>query len=268
MLLYRRRGSGTALSVFTQHRHSSSSAHCVIIDCASFLEVITHIMTTVLVVDDDTRLLNMLRRTLAYEGFNVVTAADGNAALAQAKVHRPDIMVLDWLMPGLDGIGVMKQLRETEDKTLILMLTARDAVDDRVEGLERGADDYLVKPFAPAELVARIHALLRRPAVASRNEPMAYADLVLDPVTRETRRGERPFELTSKEFDLLQYLMRHPRQVLRREQILQEVWGYDFGGDDNVLEVYIGYLRKKTEAGGETRLIQTVRAVGYVLREE
>ncbi len=256
-----------ALSIHSEFAQSALSALWYN-GLLSLLEVIFWPMTTVLVVDDDTRLLNMLRRTLAYEGFNVVTAADGSAALAQAKVHRPDVIVLDWMMPGLDGIGVMKQLREAEDKTLILMLTARDAVEDRVEGLESGADDYLVKPFAPAELVARIHALLRRPAVAGRNEALSYTDLVLDPVTRETRRGDRHFELTSKEFDLLQYLMRHPRQVLRREQILQEVWGYDFGGDDNVLEVYIGYLRKKTEAGGEPRLIQTVRAVGYVLREE
>jgi two-component system response regulator MprA len=225
-------------------------------------------MTTVLVVDDDQKLLNMLRRTLAYEGFHVLTAADGNAALAQVQTQRPDVIVLDWLMPGLDGIGVMKQLRAADARTLILMLTARDAVEDRVEGLESGADDYLVKPFAPTELLARLHALLRRPGVASKKEPLAYADLYLNPVTRETRRGERFFQLTSKEFDLLHYLMSHPRQVLRREQILQEVWGYDFGGDDNVLEVYIGYLRKKTEAGGEPRLIQTVRAVGYVLREE
>ncbi|CAG0988125.1 Response regulator MprA [Anaerolineae bacterium] len=225
-------------------------------------------MTTVLVVDDDPKLLNMLRRTLTHEGFYALTAADGNAALAEVLTHRPDVIVLDWMMPGLDGIGVMKQLRAADNNTLILMLTARDAVEDRVEGLERGADDYLVKPFAPAELLARLHALLRRSSVTSIDEPLTYADLYLNPITRETRRGDRRFELTSKEFDLLQYLMRYPRQVLRREQILQEVWGYDFGGDDNILEVYVGYLRKKTEAGGESRLIQTVRAVGYVLREE
>ena len=225
-------------------------------------------MATVLVVDDDQKLLNMLRRTLSYEGFQVLAATDGNAALAQVQAHRPDVIVLDWMMPGLDGIGVMKQLRAAEDKTLILMLTARDAVEDRVEGLETGADDYLAKPFAPAELLARLHALLRRPAVVSQDEPLTYVDLYLNPITRETRRDVRAFELTSKEFDLLHYMMRHPRQVLRREQILQDVWGYDFGGDDNVLEVYIGYLRKKTEAAGEPRLIQTVRAVGYVLREE
>lgn len=225
-------------------------------------------MAQILVVDDDPKLLNMLRRTLLYEGFHVFTATNGNEALGEVQAHRPDVVVLDWLMPGMDGITVTKNLRAANDKTLVLMLTARDAVENRVEGLESGADDYLVKPFAPAELVARIHALLRRPAVAIQDEPLMYADLSLDPVTRETRRGERAFELTSKEFDLLRFLMRHPRQVLQREQILQEVWGYDFGGEDNVLEVYIGYLRKKTEAGGEPRLIQTVRGVGYVLREE
>ncbi len=198
----------------------------------------------------------------------MLTAPDGNAAIDQVQAHHPDVIVLDWLMPGLNGIGVIKQLRDADDKTLILMLTARDAVEDRVEGLETGADDYLVKPFAPAELLARLHALLRRPSIANKETPLTYADLSLDPTTRETKRGARTFELTLKEFDLLQYLMQHPRQVLRREQILQSVWGYDFGGEDNVLEVYIGYLRKKTEAGGEPRLIQTVRAVGYVLREE
>jgi two-component system response regulator MprA len=224
-------------------------------------------MATVLVVDDDQKLLNMLRRTLTYENFQVVTAADGNAALAQVQAHRPDVIVLDWLMPGLDGLSVLKQLRGAGDKTLVLMLTARDAVEDRVQGLDVGADDYLVKPFAPDELLARVRALLRRPTFAGKDEPLTYANLYLNPATRETRRGDRSFELTSKEFDLLHYLMRYPRQVLRREQILQEVWGYDFG-DDNVLEVYIGYLRKKTEAGGEPRLIQTVRSVGYVLREE
>jgi len=225
-------------------------------------------MATVLVVDDDPKLLNMLRRTLVYEGFHVYTATNGNEALSEVQARRPDVMVLDWLMPGLDGVGVVKRLRDANDKTLVLMLTARDAVENRVEGLESGADDYLVKPFAPSELLARVHALLRRPAVSIRDETLVYSDLSLDPMTRETRRGTRAFELTAKEFDLLRYLMRHPRQVLRREQILQEVWGYDFGGDDNVLEVYIGYLRKKTEAEGEPRLIQTVRGVGYVLREE
>ena len=229
-------------------------------------------MATVLVVDDDEKLLKMLRRTLVYEGFDVVTATDGREALAQVDTYQPDVIVLDWLMPGLDGLGVIDRLRAAHDQTMVLMLTARDAIEDRVEGLESGADDYLIKPFAPAELLARVHALLRRSAAASaaapKEQPLAYAGLVLDPLTRQVQRGERPFELTPTEFDLLHYLMRHPRQVLSRQQILQEVWGYDFGGDDNVLEVYVGYLRKKTEQGDEARLIQTVRGVGYVLREE
>jgi two-component system response regulator MprA len=222
--------------------------------------------TTVLVVDDDRRLLDMLRRTLAYEGYRVVTAADGAAALTQAEAERPDVVVLDWLMPGLDGIQVAERLRAADDIP-ILMLTARDAIEDRVTGLDSGADDYLVKPFAPAELLARIRALLRRAEATDQDKPLTYADLSLDPVTREVRRGDRQFELTPTEFDLLALLLRHPRQVLPRDTILQEVWGYDFGGNDNVLEVYIGYLRNKTEAGGEPRLIQTVRGVGYVLRE-
>ncbi|MBX7232896.1 MAG: response regulator transcription factor [Caldilineales bacterium] len=225
-------------------------------------------MATILIADDDPRLLKMLQRTLSYEGFRVFSASDGNAALAEMHAHRPDLVVLDWLMPGLDGLGVLERMRATGDKTLVLMLTARDAVENRVEGLESGADDYLIKPFAPAELLARVHALLRRPAVQERDSALSYASLRLDPLTRETWRGERSFNLTSKEYDLLHYLLRHPRQVLHREQILQDVWGYDFGGDDNVLEVYIGYLRKKIEAGGEPRLIQTVRGVGYVLRED
>ena len=225
-------------------------------------------MATVLVVDDDVKLLKMLRRTLVYEGFDVVTATDGQGALEQVDTQRPDVVVLDWLMPGLDGIQVIERLRATHDETMVLMLTARDAIEDRVEGLESGADDYLVKPFAPAELLARVHALLRRSVATGKEQVLTYADLTLDPATRETRRGDRPFALTPTEFDLLHYLMRHPRQVLSRQQILEGVWGYDFGGDDNVLEVYIGYLRKKTEEAGEPRLVQTVRGVGYVLREE
>jgi two-component system, OmpR family, response regulator MprA len=225
-------------------------------------------MATVLVVDDDRKLLEMLRRTLVYEGFDVVTAPGGMEALKQVELCHPDLIVLDWLMPGLDGIGVVNRLRKARDETMILMLTARDAIEDRVEGLESGADDYLVKPFAPAELLARVHALLRRSGTAGSGQPFLYADLLLDPTTRETSRSGRRFELTPTEFDLLFYLMRHPRQVLQRQQILAEVWGYDFGGEDNVLEVYIGYLRKKTEETGEPRLIHTVRGVGYVLREE
>ncbi len=224
-------------------------------------------MVTILIVDDDRKITDMLRRTLAYEGYQVFTAADGHEALAQAQAHRPDLVVLDWLMPGLDGIEVARRLRAA-DNTLILMLTARDAVEDRVTGLDSGADDYLVKPFTPAELLARIRALLRRSESSSKERPLSYADLYLDPVTRDVRRGQRVFMLTPKEFDLLHYLLRHPRQVLLRERILEEVWGYDFGGNGNVLEVYVGYLRTKTEAEGESRLIHTVRGVGYVLRED
>jgi two-component system response regulator MprA len=223
-------------------------------------------MATVLIADDDRKIIDMLRRTLAYEGYHVVTAADGLEALAQAQAQRPDVVILDWLMPGLDGIEVARRIRQA-DPTPILMLTARDTIEDRVQGLDNGADDYLVKPFAPAELLARVRALLRRTEGSSSERPLSYADLSLDPMTRETRRGSRNFNLSPKEFDLLAYLLRHPRQVLPRDRILQDVWGYDFGGDGNVLEVYIGYLRTKTEAGGEPRLIQTVRGVGYVLRE-
>lgn len=222
-------------------------------------------MQTILIADDDHKIIDMLRRTLVYEGYDVLTAVDGPEALAQAQSHQPDLVVLDWMMPGLSGLEVARRLRAA-DKTPILMLTARDAIEDRVEGLDVGADDYLVKPFAPAELLARIRALLRR--VSDDGEKvLRYGDLTLDPSTRETRRGDRPVTLSPKEFDLLSYLMRHPRQVLPRERILEEIWGYDFGGEDNVLDVYIGYLRAKTEANGEPRLIQNVRGVGYVLRE-
>ncbi len=223
---------------------------------------------TILVADDDRKITDMLRRTLAYEGYQVVTAADGREALDKAQAVRPDLVVLDWMMPGLGGLEVARRLRAA-DSTPILMLTARDAIEDRVEGLDSGADDYLVKPFAPAELMARIRALLRRPRPSGEDNdrPLMYADLYVDPATRETRRGDRVFSLSPKEFDLLSYLLRHPRHVLARSRILEDVWGYDFGGDDSVLDVYIGYLRSKTEAGGEARLIQTLRGVGYVLRE-
>jgi two-component system response regulator MprA len=167
----------------------------------------------------------------------------------------------------MDGIEVVRVLRET-DATPILMLTARDGVEDRVEGLDSGADDYLVKPFAPTELLARVRALLRRAPATSPGQPIGYGDLSLEPLSREVRRGERLINLSPKEFDLLALFLRHPRQVLLRDQILEAVWGYDFDGNGNVLEVYIGYLRAKTEAGGEPRLIHTVRGVGYVLREE
>lgn len=224
-------------------------------------------MTTILIVDDDRKITDMLRRTLAYEGYRVETAGDGFEAIAKVQAYNPDLIVLDWLMPGMDGIEVARRIRGTADMP-ILMLTARDALDDRVAGLDNGADDYMVKPFMPAELLARIRALLRRTDPKAKDKPLAYADLSLDPLTRETRRGERAFSLTPREFDLLQLLLRHPKQVLPRERIIEEVWGFDYDGKDNVLEVYVGYLRAKTEAAGEIRLIQTVRGVGYVLREE
>lgn len=222
-------------------------------------------MPTILVADDDLKITEMLRRTLTYEGYTVLIATDGQDALDKAQAHRPDLVVLDWMMPRLSGIEVARRLRAADD-TRILMLTARDAVDDRVEGLDSGADDYLVKPFAPAELLARVRSMLRR-SLADPAKALRYADLSLDPTTRDTRRGDREFNLSPKEFDLLAFLLAHPRQVLPRERILEAVWGYDFGGEDNVLDVYIGYLRTKTEAGGEPRLIQTVRGVGYVVRE-
>jgi len=224
-------------------------------------------VATILVVDDDRKITDMLRRTLIYEGYRVAAAADGEEALIKAQSERPDLVILDWLMPKLNGLETAKMLRETSPVP-ILMLTARDAVEQRVEGLNSGADDYLVKPFAPEELLARIRALLRRTDTAEKGTALVYADLTLDPLTRETRRGARSFNLTPKEFDLLAYLLRHPRQVIPRERLLQDVWGYDFDGNGNVLEVYVGYLRTKTEAGDEPRLIQTVRGVGYALREE
>jgi two-component system response regulator MprA len=225
-------------------------------------------MPSVLIVDDDQKLLKMLQRTLTYEGLKVETAVNGQEALAQVDAHQPDLIILDWMMPQMNGIEVLRRLRANNNQTFILMLTARDALENRVEGLESGADDYLVKPFAPAELVARVHALLRRIEAQRTEKPAAFGDLRLDPLTHEARLGETLLVLTPTEFELLHYLMRHPRQVLERAQILNQVWGYDFGGDDNVLEVYIGYLRKKLEAGGHPRLIHTVRGIGYVLRME
>lgn len=225
-------------------------------------------MPTVLIVDDDPKLLKMLQRTLVYENLNVLTANNGLEALPFVSAHSPDLIILDWMMPKMDGLSFIQKLRDEENQTMVLMLTARDAIENRVEGLESGADDYLVKPFAPAELVARVHAMLRRVETKPENQKVAYADVSLDPSTREARRGDMSLSLTVTEFNLLHMLLRHPRQVLERRQILNDVWGYDFGGDDNVLEIYIGYLRKKLEAGGGPRLIHTIRGVGYVLREE
>jgi len=225
-------------------------------------------MPTILVVDDDQKLLKMLQRTLMYENLTVLTTSNGEEALPIIDNQAPALLILDWMMPKMDGLTLLRQLRAEKNKTLVLMLTARDAIENRVDGLESGADDYLIKPFAPAELVARVHALLRRIEPQQESQSVSYVDVSLDPSTREARRGEMNLALTVTEFNLLHLLLRHPRQVLERTRILNEVWGYDFGGDDNVLEIYIGYLRKKLEAGNRSRLIHTVRGVGYVLREE
>jgi two-component system, OmpR family, response regulator MprA len=221
----------------------------------------------ILVVDDEPQLRRALERALKLEGYEVGLAADGEEALGAMAGERPDAVVLDVLMPKRDGLSVCRELRERGDSTPVLILTARDAVADRVDGLDAGADDYVVKPFALAELLARLRALLRR-SEAGGNGELSYADLTLDPATRDVRRGEREVELTKTEFALLEHLMRHPKLVLTRSQIFEAVWGYDFGPRSNSLEVYVGYLRRKTEAGGEPRLIQTVRGVGYSLREK
>ena len=225
----------------------------------------------ILVVDDDRAVRESLRRSLTFNGYSVELAVDGLDALEQVAVQRPDALVLDVMMPRLDGLEVCRRLRSTGDDLPILVLTARDSVSERVAGLDAGADDYLPKPFALEELLARLRALLRRtsadPAGAEESETMTFADLSLDPITREVSRGERAISLTRTEFSLLEMLMANPRRVLTRSRILEQVWGYDFPTSGNALEVYIGYLRRKTEAEGEPRLIHTVRGVGYVLRE-
>jgi two-component system, OmpR family, response regulator MprA len=220
----------------------------------------------VLVVDDDPAVSGALNRALRLEGYDVTLAVDGPLALEEIAIRPPDAVVLDIGLPTIDGLEVCRRLRAANDDTPVLMLTARDAVEDRVQGLDAGADDYLVKPFALAELLARLRALLRRrPEEAG--ETLRFADLSLDPITREAQRGDRTFTLTRIEYDLLELLLRHPRQVLTRELILDRVWGYTFDSGTNSLAVYVGYLRRKTESGGEPRLIHTARGVGYVLRE-
>jgi two-component system response regulator MprA len=221
----------------------------------------------ILVVDDERAVRESLRRALELEGYEIELAADGEEALYRLESDaQPDALVLDVLMPRVDGLEVARTIRRAGNRVPILMLTARTQVEDRVEGLDAGADDYVTKPFALEELLARLRALLRRTADGS-GEVLRFADLELDPGTREVRRGGEPIELTRTEFSLLELFLLNPRQVLTRSVIFERVWGYDFGYGSNSLDVYIGYLRRKTEAGGKPRLIQTVRGVGYALRE-
>lgn len=223
----------------------------------------------ILVVDDDQAVRESLRRSLSFNGYEVELAGDGVEAIDHVDSNRPDALILDVMMPRRDGLEVCRILRSRGDDIPVLMLTARDAVSERVAGLDAGADDYLQKPFALEELLARLRALLRRTGTGSEeeNETLSFEDLTMDVGTREVRRGERPIQLTRTEFSLLELLMHNPRRVLTRSLILEEVWGYDFPTSGNALEVYIGYLRRKTEGEGESRLIHTVRGVGYVLRE-
>lgn len=220
----------------------------------------------ILVIEDEQKIADFLRRGLSYEGYKIETAADGETGLKSARDNMPDLVILDVMLPGLDGFEVAKRLR-AGGEVPVLMLTALDSVPNKVKGLDSGADDYLAKPFAFEELLARVRALLRRhkPTEAT---TLRFADVVLDTSTREVTRGIRRVELTTKEFDLLHFFMMHPRQVLPRDLIYDRIWGYDFGGESNILEVYIRYLRSKLEADSEPRLIQTLRGVGYVLREE
>ncbi len=221
--------------------------------------------TRILVIEDDEAIVRFVRRGLAYENYEVEVATDGLTGLQKAQQDPPDLVVLDLMLPGLDGMEVCRRLRAGSNVP-ILILTARDSVNDRVMGLDMGADDYMVKPFNLDELLARIRALLRRtkPALP---QVLRFADLELDTGTRQARRGERTITLTSKEYDLLELFLLHPRQVLTRDFIFDRVWGYDFGGASNIIEVYMRYLRQKLEEGGEPRLLYTVRGVGYVLRE-
>ncbi len=219
----------------------------------------------ILVIEDDEAILAFLRRGLAYDGYVVDTATDGQTGLILAADNPPDLVVLDWMLPGIDGLEVCRRLRASNNVP-ILMLTARTSVNDRVQGLDAGADDYLVKPFNLDELLARIRALLRR-TMPERPEKYEFSDLILDTGTRQATRNGRVIDLTAKEYELLELFMRNPKQVLSREVIYDEVWGYDFGGESNIIEVYIRYLRQKLEDSNESRLIHTVRGMGYVLRD-
>jgi two-component system response regulator MprA len=219
----------------------------------------------ILVVDDDDAIRESLRRGLALQGYEVAVSADGEDALRRAHERAPDLVLLDILLPGLDGLEVCRRLRASDETLPIILLTARDAIPDRVAGLETGADDYLIKPFAFPELLARIRVRLRGRERRTRPE-LRFADARLDTATREAWRGDRPIVLTTKEYELLRLFLERPRQVLTRDLIYDRVWGYDFGGESKVLEVYVRYLREKLEAAGEPRLIHTVRGAGYVLK--
>jgi two-component system response regulator MprA len=221
----------------------------------------------ILIVEDEVEIADYLRRGLAYDGFTVEVAGDGPAALAAARERPPDVVVLDLMLPGLDGMEVTQRLRAGSSVPIII-LTARDSVADRVAGLERGADDYLVKPFAFEELLARIRVQLRRHQARDTGEMLRFGPLTVDLAAHEVRLGERRVDFTAKEFELLELFIRHPRQVLTRDLLYERIWGYDFGGESNVIEVYIRALRQKLEAAGASRLIHTVRGVGYVLRED
>jgi two-component system, OmpR family, response regulator MprA len=221
----------------------------------------------ILVVEDDPQIADLLRRGLIYEGYSVEVTGDGLDALTAARDRPPNLVLLDLMLPGMDGLTVCKRLRAANDVP-ILILTARDAVPDRVKGLDAGADDYVVKPFNFDELLARIRAQLRRRAPAADQEVLRFADLSLNPNTHEVFRGGRKVELTAREFEVLLLFMQHPRQVITRDLLYERIWGYDFGGESNIIEVYVRYLRSKLEEGGAARLIQTVRGVGYALRED
>lgn len=221
----------------------------------------------ILIIEDEARIAQFVERGLIYEGYRVNVARDGHTGLTVARDNPPDLVILDWMLPGLDGLEVCKRLRAASDVP-ILMLTAREDIKDRVSGLDAGADDYLIKPFSIDELMARVRALFRRSAPSSRPEVLRFADLSLDTGTHRAYRGDRAIDLTAKEYELLELFMRNSRQVLTRDVIFDRVWGYDFGGESNIIEVYVRYLRQKTEQDEENRLIHTVRGVGYVLREE
>ncbi len=222
--------------------------------------------TKVLIVEDDPSIGKLLRRALLLEGYEARLVQSGLEGVSAFRQENPDLVILDLMLPGIDGIEVCKRIREESD-TPILMLTARDAVEDRVLGLDSGADDYVVKPFDIDELLARVRAQLRRSEHRQPKQTLTFADLVMDTAARTVRRGNREIELTAREFDLLELFMRHPNQVISRMQIYAEIWDYDFGGESNIIEVYIRYLRTKLESGGEPRLIHTKRGVGYILRQ-